>query len=49
MLPYELHTIGPPGPYDCDYDPEEIGKQYWYCPVCKFINYIIVTKDYDEY
>lgn len=40
MLRDELGTVGPPGPYDCDYDPEEVGTQYWKCPECKRMNHI---------
>ena len=35
MLPDELSTVGPPGPLDCDYDPEEVGKRYFRCPECR--------------
>jgi phage FluMu protein Com len=35
MLPDEVSTVGPPGPFDCDYDPEEIGMRYFRCPECK--------------
>jgi len=40
MFNYEMHKIGPPGPYDCDYDPDEIGKVYWRCPVCGISNWV---------
>ena len=47
MFSYEMTKIGPPGPYDCDYDPEEIGKIYWRCPVCGNSNWVIENDDND--
>ena len=47
MLPHEVSTVGPPGPYDMDYEPDEIGKRYWTCPVCKITNWLSSPKDDD--
>jgi ribosomal protein L37AE/L43A len=49
MHPHEIHSVGPPGPYDMDYEPDEIGKKYWYCPVCKAMNYIAGPSDDLDY
>jgi hypothetical protein len=40
MHPHEIYTMGSAGSYDTDYEPSEAGKKYWYCPVCKSMNYI---------
>lgn len=40
MYPHEIHVVGPPGPYDMDYEPSETGKRYWSCPVCHAINWL---------
>ncbi len=40
IMPHDIRTIGPPGPYDMDYEPDEIGKRYWNCPICKCMNWI---------
>jgi hypothetical protein len=39
MLPDEMGTVGPPGPSDCDYDPEEVGTRYFRCPECRRVIY----------
>lgn len=53
MFPHEIHEIGPPGgPYDMDYEPEEVGRKYWSCPACKAHNWLGGSKskdDYDDY
>lgn len=48
ILPHEFHTVGPPGPYDMDYEPSEIGKSYWYCPVCKEMNWCASSSTEDD-
>lgn len=48
MRPDEISTISPPGPYDMDYEPDEIGKKYWDCPVCKCRNWMSSSYDYDD-
>lgn len=40
IRPDEISTIGPAGPYDMDYEPDEVGKKYWDCPVCKRRNWV---------
>lgn len=47
IMPHEIYTVSPPGYYDMDYD--DVGKQYWYCPVCKYTNYIAQSSDQDDY
>ena len=52
IRPDEISTIGPPGPYDMDYEPDEVGKKYWDCPVCKRRNWVGSApgqRDYDDY
>ena len=48
ILPHEISTVGPLGPYDMD-DGVDVGKQYWSCPVCKNTNYIKPPSDHDDY
>jgi len=45
MFNYEMRKISPPAAYDCDYEPDEVGKVYWRCPVCGISNWI---KDDDD-
>lgn len=49
ILPTDVSTVSPPGPYDMDYDAEEIGKKYWTCPVCKSTNWVTEPSDDDDY
>ena len=44
----EMGTVGPPGPYDCDYDPEEVGSRYWKCPECKRMNTLARPKPFED-
>jgi len=35
VMPTEVNTVSPLGPYDDDYDDvPNIGRKYWSCPVC---------------
>ena len=49
MYPHEVSTVGPPGPYDMDYEPSEIGRKYWFCTVCKCMNWIRTICDDSDY
>lgn len=31
---YDMKRVSQLGPYNLDYETEEIGKMYWQCPVC---------------
>lgn len=44
ILPHEISTVGPPGPYDMDYEPD-VGKKYWLCPVCRCTNWVPEPSD----
>ena len=48
LLPKDIHTVGPAGPYDMDYD-DDAGKQYWICMVCKTTNWLSNSPDVDDY
>lgn len=49
IMPMDIHTVSPPGYYDMDYEPSEIGKKYWTCPVCHCTNWISETSDDHDY
>jgi|GEM_PF-6765945 hypothetical protein len=36
MFNYEMHKIQPTD----DYDPQDIGRIYWRCPVCGISNWV---------
>jgi ribosomal protein S27AE len=49
MFSYEMNKIGPPGPYEVDcYEPSEVSKTYWRCPVCGTSNWVNESDDYDS-
>lgn len=48
MLPDELSKVGPPGPYECDFDPEEVGVEYFRCPECKTLNYLSKPNKFED-
>lgn len=48
MYPHEISTVDPPGPYEIDYDPSEVGKKYWSCPICKTMNWLGGGSDGDS-
>lgn len=46
MMPHEICTVPPMGPYDMDYD-DDVGRQYWDCPVCKTRNFYGPKEEYN--